>query len=94
MARTLAAEWGPLGVRVNVVMPGVIGTPKVNALPEAMRRAIAASLPLRRIGEPEEIARTVAFLAGPASTYVHGQVLRVDGGFGLMSQSLATGGDG
>lgn len=91
MARTLAAEWGPLGVRVNVVMPGVIGTPKVNALPEPMRAGIAASLPLRRIGEPEEIARTIAFLAGPAATYVHGQVLRVDGGLGLMSQSLSTG---
>ncbi len=93
MARTLAAEWGPLGVRVNVVMPGVIDTPKVKALPETMRATIVASLPLRRIGEPEEIARTIAFLAGPASTYVHGQVLRVDGGFGLMSQSLATGSD-
>lgn len=91
MARTLAAEWGPLGVRVNVVMPGVIGTPKVNALPEPMRAGIAASLALRRIGEPEEIARTIAFLAGPAATYVHGQVLRVDGGLGLMSQSLSTG---
>lgn len=94
MARTLAAEWGPLGVRVNVAMPGVIGTPKVNALPEAMRGAIAASLPLRRIGQPEEIARAVAFLAGPAAAYVHGQVLRIDGGLGLMSQSLATGDPG
>jgi 3-oxoacyl-[acyl-carrier protein] reductase len=94
MARTLAAEWGPLGVRVNVVMPGVIATPKVMALPEKMRAGIADSLALRRIGAPEEIARVIAFLAGPASTYVHGQVLRVDGGLGLMSQSLATGGDG
>jgi 3-oxoacyl-[acyl-carrier protein] reductase len=93
MARTLAAEWGPLGVRVNVVMPGVIGTPKVMALPERMRAGMADSLPLKRIGAPEEIAKVIAFLSGPSSTYVHGQVLRVDGGLGLMSQSLATGGD-
>lgn len=94
MARTLAAEWGPLGVRVNVVMPGIIGTPKVLAMPEGMRGALAASIPLRRIGDPHEIAGVIAFLAGPAACYVHGQVLRVDGGYGLMSQSLATGGEG
>lgn len=94
MARTLAAEWGPLRVRVNVVMPGIIGTPKVLAMPEGMRATMAAGIPLRRIGDPQEIAAVIAFLAGPAAGYVHGQVLRVDGGFGLMSQSLATGGEG
>ena len=92
MARTLAAEWGGRGVRVNVVMPGMIGTPKVRALPQPMLEAFAGSVPLGRIGEPEEVAEVVAFLAGPASRYVHGQVLRVDGGLGLMTSSLATGG--
>jgi NAD(P)-dependent dehydrogenase (short-subunit alcohol dehydrogenase family) len=91
MARTLAAEWGGRGVRVNVVMPGMIGTPKVRALPGPMLDAIAGSVPLGRIGEPDEVADVVAFLAGPASRYVHGQVLRVDGGLGLMTSSLATG---
>ena len=92
LARTLAAEWGPLGIRVNVVMPGMIGTPKVRALPEAMLAGMSATIPLRRIGEPEDIARTIAFLIGPGAAYINGQVLRVDGGLGLTTGSLATGG--
>jgi 3-oxoacyl-[acyl-carrier protein] reductase len=91
MARTLAAEWGPHGIRCNVVMPGVIATPKVKAMPEQMREAIAASLPLGRIGEPAEIAGTVAFLLSPAAAYITGAVIRVDGGYGLNTLSLARG---
>lgn len=91
MMRTLAAEWGPLGVRVNAVMPGVIATPKVRSLPDALLAGIAAGVPLRRIGEPADVARAIAALAGPAGAYVHGQVLRIDGGLGLLSHSLATG---
>jgi 3-oxoacyl-[acyl-carrier protein] reductase len=91
LARTLAAEWGPLGIRVNVVMPGLIGTPKVRALPEPLLTAMTQTIPLGRIGEPEDVARTIAFLAGPGAAYVHGQVLRIDGGLGLSTASLATG---
>ena len=58
MARTLAAEWGRHGIRCNVVMPGLIATPKVLALPEAVRTAMTAALPLGRIGEPAELAAT------------------------------------
>lgn len=89
MARTLAAEWGRHGIRCNVVMPGVIATPKVKALPEEMRAGIAASVPAGRIGEPGEIAGTVAFLLSPAAAYITGAVIRVDGGYGLNSMSLA-----
>lgn len=89
MARTLAAEWGPRGIRCNVVMPGVIATPKVKALPQAVRDGLAAGLPLRRIGEPAEIAGTVAFLLSPAAAYITGTVIRVDGGYGLNTLSLA-----
>jgi len=89
MARTLAAEWGPRGIRCNVVMPGVIATPKVKALPDAVRDGIAASLPAGRIGEPEEIAGTVAFLLSREAAYITGNVIRVDGGYGLNTMSLA-----
>jgi 3-oxoacyl-[acyl-carrier protein] reductase len=89
MARTLAAEWGQHGIRCNVVMPGLVATPKVLALPEPVREAMTAMLPLRRIGEPAELAATVAFLLSPAAAYITGTVIRVDGGYGLNTASLA-----
>ena len=93
LARTLAAEWGPFGVRVNAVMPGAIATPKVRALPEPMRAAFAAATALGRIGQPAEAAEAIAFLLSDAASYIHGQVLRVDGGSGLNVRSFATGGE-
>ena len=89
MARTLAAEWGRHGIRCNVVMPGLIATPKVLALPEAIRTAMTKALPLGRPGEPAELAGTIAFLLSPASAYITGAVIRVDGGYGLNTTSLA-----
>ena len=89
MVRTLAAEWGRHGIRVNVVMPGLIATPKVRALPEPVRQGMSAALPLGRIGAPEEVAGTIAFLLSPAAAYTTGTVLRVDGGYGLTTASLA-----
>ena len=92
MARTLAAEWGAHGIRCNVVMPGMIGTPKVRSLPPAVLEGIGRSIPLGRIGEPEELAGTVAFLLSPAAAYITGTVIAVDGGFGLATAGLMTGG--
>ncbi len=89
MARTLAAEWGRHGIRCNVVMPGLIATPKVLALPEAAKTAMSEALPLGRIGEPAELAATIAFLLSPAAAYITGTVIRVDGGYGLNTASLA-----
>jgi 3-oxoacyl-[acyl-carrier protein] reductase len=89
MARTLAAEWAPHGIRCNVVMPGFIATPKVLGMPERLQRGLEATIPLRRFGTVEELAGTVAFLLSPAAAYITGAVLRVDGGFGLASSALA-----
>ena len=88
LARTLAAEWGPRGIRCNVVMPGFIATPKVRALPGPLLAGLTRSVPLGRVGETEELAGVVAFLLSPAAAYINGAVLRVDGGVGLAMGGL------
>ncbi|MEX2194744.1 MAG: SDR family NAD(P)-dependent oxidoreductase [Thermoleophilaceae bacterium] len=91
LARTLAAEWASRGVRCNVVMPGMIATPKVLAMPEDLRDALTDAIPLGRLGATEELAGAVCFLLSPAAAYVTGTVLRVDGGFGLAGTAMVGG---
>jgi NAD(P)-dependent dehydrogenase (short-subunit alcohol dehydrogenase family) len=82
LCRSLAGEWGPKGVRVNCVAPGLVKTDFAKALwedPEMLKRRTAGT-PLRRIGEPDEIAGAVAYLASDASTFMTGQTIVVDGG--------------
>jgi NAD(P)-dependent dehydrogenase (short-subunit alcohol dehydrogenase family) len=88
MARTLAAEWAPHGIRVNVIMPGLIATPKTLALPEPVREQLTGAVPLGRLGEPDELAGAIAFLLSDAAAYMTGSVLRVDGGLGLNQLGL------
>jgi NAD(P)-dependent dehydrogenase (short-subunit alcohol dehydrogenase family) len=88
MARTLAAEWASRGVRCNVVMPGMIATPKVLGMPDPVRERVRRLVPLGRFGDVDELAGTVSFLLSPAAAYITGAVLRVDGGFGLSASSL------
>jgi 3-oxoacyl-[acyl-carrier protein] reductase len=90
MARTLAAEWAPRGIRCNVVMPGMIATPKVLAMPVRLQQALQTTIPLRRFGATEELAGAVSFLLSPAAAYITGAVLRVDGGFGLSVSALTS----
>ncbi len=83
MSETLAIEWAPLGITVNVIAPGAIDTPMVQAsqLPKAALDAILAGIPLKRIGKPEEVSAAVAFLASEEASYITGATLYVDGGW-------------
>lgn len=80
-ARNLAAETGPLGVRVNTVAPGLVyPTDASRGTKQAMRDAIASQTPLRRVATPADIAGPVLFLASPWARFMTGQTLYVDGG--------------
>jgi NAD(P)-dependent dehydrogenase (short-subunit alcohol dehydrogenase family) len=82
LARNLAAEFGPKRVRVNCIAPGLVKTDFARALwenPDTLK-AVTRSTPLRRIGEPHEIAGAAVYLASPASTFMTGQTMIVDGG--------------
>ena len=80
MTRALAREVGSRGITVNVVAPGFIQTDMTKDLPEASREALVGQIALGRLGEPEDIARAVAFLAGPSAAYITGETLHVNGG--------------
>lgn len=79
-ARSLAAEVGSRGITVNTVAPGFIDTDMTRSLPEDYKADLISRIPLGRLGEPEEIAAVVAFLASDAGGYVTGETLQVNGG--------------
>jgi len=79
-SKSLAKEIGSRGVTVNVVAPGFIATDMTRDLPEASKEALIGQIALGRLGEPADIARAVAFLAGPSAAYITGETLHVNGG--------------
>lgn len=83
MTKSLAKELASRGVTVNAIAPGFIQTDMTAVLPEKVREAMLSSIPLGRLGQPEEVARVAAFLAGPGGDYLTGQVFGVDGGMGI-----------
>lgn len=83
MTQFLASEWGPLGIRVNAVLPWYIATPLVESVlsdPEKLK-PILEKTPLKRVGQPSEVADLIAYLASERASYVSGALVPVDGAF-------------
>lgn len=83
MTATMAKELAPYGIRVNAVAPGFIETDMIQQLPEDKREEYLKDIPLKRFGTAEEVAEMVTMLAGPACSYITGQVIVLDGGLSL-----------
>lgn len=79
MTLSLARELGPKGIRVNAVAPGITYTDMMRAVPKEVIDPLIAQIPLRRLGQPEDIANAFVFLASDKAAYITGQVLYVDG---------------
>lgn len=81
--KTWSRELGPKGVRVNAVAPGFITTPLLSTVPDNILKELEARVPLKRFGQPEEIANVYAFLASDEASYVNGAVIEVSGGMSV-----------
>jgi len=80
LTKSLAKEMASRGIRVNAVAPGFIATEMTDKIPEKIREEMVKAIPLGRMGDPEDVASVVSFLASPAAAYITGQVIVVDGG--------------
>jgi 3-oxoacyl-[acyl-carrier protein] reductase len=80
LTKTAAKELAPRGITVNAVAPGFIETPMTAGLPEKVKEAMLAQIPLKRFGQPRDVAETVHFLASEKASYITGQVIQVNGG--------------
>lgn len=80
MTKTLAKELGKKGVRVNAIAPGFIHTPMTAKVPEKILEMMKEKIPLKRLGEPRDVAYTLLFLASDEARYINGAVIPVDGG--------------
>ncbi|MEL7187397.1 MAG: SDR family oxidoreductase [Pseudomonadota bacterium] len=92
LTRTLALEWGPMGVRVNSISPGPIaGTEGMERLAptEGIREQVRMSVPVQRFGDPDDIGKAAMYLCSDAGAYVSGVVLPVDGGWSVAGASAA-----
>lgn len=83
LTKTLAKEFASRGILVNAIAPGFIHTKMTDFLNDEQRAALLKLIPLERMGEPEDVANAVLFLASPLSSYITGQVIPVDGGMAI-----------
>ena len=84
MSKSQAQEVGSRGVTVNVVAPGFIVTPMTDALPDAQREKLQASIPLGRLGQPSDVASAVLYLASDEAAWITGCTLHVNGGMAMI----------
>ena len=81
--KTIAREVASRGITVNALAPGFIETQMVEAIPEDLRKQILERIPLGQFGTPDDVARSVVFLASDDGAYITGQVIGIDGGLSL-----------
>jgi NAD(P)-dependent dehydrogenase (short-subunit alcohol dehydrogenase family) len=91
LVRTLAIESRQHGITANCVLPGMVATPAVLQMPDAVRERVVAAMPMGRMAEPEEVGALVAFLASEHAGYITAQDISIDGGLGLSPLSLGNG---
>jgi acetoacetyl-CoA reductase len=90
MVRTLASENAAHGITVNAILPGLVATEQVLAMPAEVRERVMQALPAGRMVEPAEIAAAVSFLAGSEAAQINGQAIAIDGGASLSALSLGS----
>ena len=88
LVRTLAIESRHHGITANCVLPGMVATPVVLNMPEAVRERVLAAMPMGRMAEPAEVAALITFLASEPAGYITAQDISIDGGLGLSPMSL------
>ena len=80
LTKTIAREFAQRGINVNAIAPGYIQTPMTDALPDKAKEELKRMIPMERLGQPEDVAHAVLFLVSEASSYITGQILKVNGG--------------
>ena len=81
MTKSMAYSFAPNGVRVNCIAPGVVETDMTAGMPDFAKKSVGDTIPMKRFGQPEDIANAMMFLASSAASYVTGACLQVDGGY-------------
>ena len=91
LTRTVAVEWAPLGIRVNCVAPGLIGTEGLAVYPPAAFKEFPKANPMKHWGTPMDIAEACCYLAAPSGKYITGEVMTIDGGGRLWGELWTAG---